>query len=63
MNHSNDASINSEETIAELKAQNNKLETLVNTLMATSKAERDKTQELIDAMNGLRVDTRLKNKA
>jgi hypothetical protein len=58
-NSANDSSVSSEETIAELKAQNNKLEVLVNTLMATSKAEREKTQELIDAMNGLRSDTRL----
>ena len=50
-------------TVAELKAQNQKLEMLVNTLMATSKAEREKTQELIDAMNGLRTDTRLKRAA
>jgi hypothetical protein len=63
INSSNDASINTAETIAELKSQNQKLEVLVNTMMATSKAERDKTQELIDAMNGLRTDTRLKNKA
>lgn len=62
-NASNDSSVNSAETIAELKSQNQKLEILVNTMMATSKAEREKTQELIDAMNGLRTDTRLKNKA
>jgi len=63
INPSNDSSINTAETIAELKSQNQKLEVLVNTMMATSKAEREKTQELIDAMNGLRTDTRLKNKA
>lgn len=61
-NASNDSSVNSAETIAELKSQNQKLEILVNTMMATSKAEREKTQELIDAMNGLRTDTRLKAK-
>jgi tape measure domain-containing protein len=63
INPSNDSNINTAETIAELKSQNQKLEVLVNTMMATSKAEREKTQELIDAMNGLRTDTRLKNKA
>lgn len=61
-NASNDSSVNSAETIAELKSQNQKLEILVNTMMETSKAEREKTQELIDAMNGLRTDTRLKAK-
>ena len=61
-NASNDSGVNSAETIAELKSQNQKLEILVNTMMATSKAEREKTQELIDAMNGLRTDTRLKAK-
>jgi hypothetical protein len=61
-NASNDSNVNSAETIAELKSQNQKLEILVNTMMATSKAEREKTQELIDAMNGLRTDTRLKAK-
>ena len=61
-NASNDSSVNSAETIAELKSQNQKLEILVKTMMATSKAEREKTQELIDAMNGLRTDTRLKAK-
>jgi hypothetical protein len=63
INPANDSNINTAETIAELKSQNQKLEVLVNTMMATSKAEREKTQELIDAMNGLRTDTRLKNKA
>ena len=35
-NASNDSSVNSAETIAELKSQNQKLEILVNTMMATS---------------------------